>query len=705
MSLIGQSSVSDTTDTHNIRSTRSTLTSSNQSNLGVSAQNYSQISSSSQTDETPSSTQSSTTDSQFQPPSESPELDYVLLPIQRTSCSEKYCIVCGALDNRLRVPFEARLHCYSKMKIFIPNGARICREHLLNSRFYQDDLDKIKVCSQSSRISVNEVTRLIEGLKIESNKSLLNQAADFELSDDRFKTLTGLTIENFKVLRSMIKSSKDSVNRTVNESLIIFLFKLRTGSSNRNISTIFKLKNDQLVSACVDSIIDSFEKDILPENFGVKRYKTDEEREVARKELIEKHTSGNARKLLKSEPNQLALIFDGTYLKHQKSSNNEYQRKAFSGQKKVPLAKPFTICTTNGLQVDSCGPFEGTKNDAEITKKVLADPKSVFSLMRPGDIIIVDRGFRDVKNILEEKGFKVMMPALKLKRKQLPTKEANESRIVTKLRWVIEALHGQMKQKYKLFHHMLDNKLLPKVKLLYRIACYLNNTFGKRFKTDSTISNEIIDRMLNPVYSTNTLANIVENENWHRKSKLFEKLKATDLADFPEITERDLKILFSGTYQLAMAISYLAEMLDEQGDLQLKYIKNKNIVAVSVQSRHSNRKVYKCYIEYKPNTDGIGGIKRYTCDCPNGLRTIGCCCHVASIIYYLSNARYHSRILKPAEKLTTLFREEEIELETVDEYELVESQNSMDQSDQESEQNIADESEEVLIDDEDVDSD
>lgn len=252
---------------------------------------------------------------------------------------------------------------------------------------------------------------------------------------------------------------------------------------------------------------------------------------------------------------------------------------------------------------------------------------------------------------------------------------------------------------------MLDNKLLPKVKLLYRIACYLNNTFGKRFKTDSTISNEIIDRMLNPVYSTNTLANIVENENWHRKSKLFEKLKATDLADFPEITERDLKILFSGTYQLAMAISYLAEMLDEQGDLQLKYIKNKNIVAVSVQSRHSNRKVYKCYIEYKPNTDGIGGIKRYTCDCPNGLRTIGCCCHVASIIYYLSNARYHSRILKPAEKLTTLFREEEIELETVDEYELVESQNSMDQSDQESEQNIADESEEVLIDDEDVDSD
>ena len=32
------------------------------------------------------------------------------------------------------------------------------------------------------------------------------------------------------------------------------------------------------------------------------------------------------------------------------------------------------------------------------------------------------------------------------------------------------------------------------------------------------------------------------------------------------------------------------------------------------------------------------------CTCKSGKRTVGCCSHVASIIYYLSNARYNSSI-------------------------------------------------------------
>lgn len=42
------------------------------------------------------------------------------------------------------------------------------------------------------------------------------------------------------------------------------------------------------------------------------------------------------------------------------------------------------------------------------------------------------------------------MPALKGKRNQLSTKESNQSRFVTKVRWVVEAIHGIIKQKYRL---------------------------------------------------------------------------------------------------------------------------------------------------------------------------------------------------------------------------------------------------------------
>ena len=47
-----------------------------------------------------------------------------------------------------------------------------------------------------------------------------------------------------------------------------------------------------------------------------------------------------------------------------------------------------------------------------------------------------------------------------------------------------------------------------------------------------------------------------------------------------------------------------------------------------------------------------------TCECANGLRTVGCCLHFAAITYYLTYARYLSRIVRPAEALIKLFNVE-----------------------------------------------
>ena len=125
---------------------------------------------------------------------------------------------------------------------------------------------------------------------------------------------------------------------------------------------------------------------------------------------------------------QLFLICDGTYARHQKSTNNEYQRKSYSGQKKVPLCKPFTICTTDGYIVEMLGPYLANQNDADILKSVFEDPNGLRTFLKEGDIFVLDRGFRDIKEKLEEENFKVLMPALKEKRKQLSTKESNELR-------------------------------------------------------------------------------------------------------------------------------------------------------------------------------------------------------------------------------------------------------------------------------------
>ena len=58
--------------------------------------------------------------------------------------------------------------------------------------------------------------------------------------------------------------------------------------------------------------------------------------------------------------------------------------------------------------------------------------------MEERDVLIVDRGFRDVEGVLQDKGYQVLMPRLLQGsgRLQFTAKEANASRHVTYTRWV-----------------------------------------------------------------------------------------------------------------------------------------------------------------------------------------------------------------------------------------------------------------------------
>lgn len=56
-----------------------------------------------------------------------------------------------------------------------------------------------------------------------------------------------------------------------------------------------------------------------------------------------------------------------------------------------------------------------------------------------GDILILDRGYRDAIPLLNSKGIIHKMPGmLKPGQKQLTTEEANQTRLVTKIRWKVE---------------------------------------------------------------------------------------------------------------------------------------------------------------------------------------------------------------------------------------------------------------------------
>ena len=86
------------------------------------------------------------------------------------------------------------------------------------------------------------------------------------------------------------------------------------------------------------------------------------------------------------------------------------------------------------------GPFYTNRNDAEIIKNLIEDPHGLCQLLNEGAKIFLDCGFRNAKDVQKSKGFTVLMPALKGKRNQLTTKEANQSRLVTKIRCLVESV-------------------------------------------------------------------------------------------------------------------------------------------------------------------------------------------------------------------------------------------------------------------------
>ena len=182
-----------------------------------------------------------------------------------------------------------------------------------------------------------------------------------------------------------------------------------------------------------------------------------------------------------------------------------------------------------------------------------------------------------------------------------------------------------------------------------------------RLGSDFDNQEEILQQFESATNDDNTLATESEVNNWNRKKVIYQQLSTSDLIDFPEMTEEELKVVFTGSYQYVQSISYLAELLDEQNNIKVLYVKgNDSIVRFNLRSRHINAKTYRCYIDYETNLNGLAGIKRYCCESANGPRTLGWCSHVAAIIYYLCYARHLSKIVKPAEALSKLFVSEQI---------------------------------------------
>ena len=192
-----------------------------------------------------------------------------------------------------------------------------------------------------------------------------------------------------------------------------------------------------------------------------------------------------AKVLLNAEDDALITIWDATYIYIEKSSSYDFQRKTYSGHKFRSLVKFMICCSTDGFMIECIGPYlcNGNNNDANITQDVFVkNYDDICQFFQRNDVFVVDRGFRDSLDYLDSKGFKYQMPSFLKDKKQHSSKEANQSRIVTKIRWVIESVNSRIK-KWKYFSNVLINKNIEFIEKNFINICALINKYRPQIVT------------------------------------------------------------------------------------------------------------------------------------------------------------------------------------------------------------------------------
>ncbi|VDI02501.1 Hypothetical predicted protein [Mytilus galloprovincialis] len=510
----------------------------------------------------------------------------ITLSLSSIGGSHSSCFVCRKRGPKLIVvSYSTRLTTFVQNNIIIPAGARCCPGHISDENFSEQAIE----CLSDLRKILTEVIFLLQKIRmllLKNEDKRLNFDKDSTLSDAEYISLTGIDKTSFSDLASHLVSIRDTKE---------------------------KIRSAEQLQQSEKNLMQTF----VPKHLGFNH--------ISRENLIENHTRPLAQTLFGNEFNPAILVIDGTYIYIQKSGQFQFQRRTFSMHKHRPLVKPMVFVTTTGYFVSVMGPYlaDSKNNDANILKHIIAsDNEQIKSWLQKDDVFIVDRGFRDSIDLLEELGIQTEMPSfLKKGQAQFTTEESNTSRLITKIRWVVESANGRIKT-WVFFNHVMPNSQIPYIGDYLRIVCSICNKYFKPLSSGDPEEDQLLGcKMIYLSKQNNLLKEKIESENLDRirsNSTTWCKIDAASI-EFPSITEEDLRNLTLGVYQIKLAKSYVAEHVTENSDFEvLVHKQENNLICAKIQSRHVSSKAHLLWIQYDEVT-----VLGWFCKCRAGARVVG----------------------------------------------------------------------------------
>lgn len=286
---------------------------------------------------------------------------------------------------------------------------------------------------------------------------------------------------------------------------------------------------------------------------------------------------------------------------------------------------------------------------------------------REGDIFLVDRGYRDIIPFLDELNFDCKMPAsMQLGERQLTTEEANKARIVTIQRWIVEARNGHIKSIFRFLDGIIPRAHVLHLRDFYLIAGAMINKYHELIFMEGKTA-ELAQTMKEKIDDVNILQTYIEFENLERRRAIWIRLGENQLQGFPRLDLEYLKRLTTGIYQLSLAPSYVQDKRDHDGSEIFEFDENRDdpgLLRIRIYSRFRNATKYQLWISFVQNNDEHemdqdqeGPIAGYYCTCKSGARTLGCCAHITSILWYLGYARHQQAIKYPDRSLLNYIKD------------------------------------------------
>ena len=219
------------------------------------------------------------------------------------------------------------------------------------------------------------------------------------------------------------------------------------------------------------------------------------------------------------------------------------QRRTYNIHKHRSLVKVMLITTTTGYIIAAYEPYlsDSSNNDAAIQKDISVNNKDgILNWIAEHDLVVVDRGFRDSTGLIRVLGLDICMSHFLNGRLRFDALEANRSRFISKILWVVESANGRLKH-FKWINQTIQNSTIPQIRDYLQIACALVNAY--RAPTIPSLSNDdqTVAKMLSCLHEPTLLRTRLNNEiiRWSN-------INASDLVDFPILTLDQIRLITVG---------------------------------------------------------------------------------------------------------------------------------------------------------------